>query len=59
MMWLVPSGNNKTNSGGSFSDPAFNDHPIQRELGSTGVDDRIVPDNAVPGFRPNIEKNEK
>jgi hypothetical protein len=31
------------------------------QLGSTGVDDRIVPDNAVPGFRvrPNIEQIEK
>jgi hypothetical protein len=47
-----------TNSGGSSTDPAVN-HPNQRELGSTGVDDRRVPDNAVPGSKPNIEQIEK
>ncbi len=34
-------------------------HPNQRELGSTGVDDRRVPDNAVPSSKPNIEQIEK
>jgi hypothetical protein len=47
-----------TNSGGSSTDPAVN-RPNQRELGSSGVDDRRVPDNTVPASRPHIKQIEK
>jgi len=59
MMWPRVETACNTNSGGSSTDPAVNHHPNQRELGSTGVDDRRVPDNAVPGSKPNIEQIEK